>query len=267
MSEKLPLSVSIITFNEEENLPRALESIKDIASEIIVVDSHSTDRTREIAKEYGAKVFEEDWKGHMAQKNSALQKCTQPWILSLDADEEVSPELKEEIIKRIKNPDADGYYVNRKTYHLGKFLNHVWQPDWKLRLVKRSANPHWGGYDPHDKLIIDGKTKKIKRGYLYHYSYKDLYDQFSRLVKYAKVGAESYHRFGKNFSLWHLVVNPTYAFVKEFFIKRGFLDGLVGFEVSVTHAFYVFMKYMFLWEIEKNEKKKAEVSNRDTSAK
>ncbi len=252
--KKLPLSVAIITFNEGQNLPRTLESIKDIASEIVVVDSHSTDNTREIAKSYGAKVYEEDWKGHIKQKNSALEKCTQPWILSLDADEVVSEELKKSIIKAVNKPFADGYYVNRKTFHLGRWLNHAWQPDWKLRLVKKSANPRWGGYDPHDVLIIDGKTAKLK-GFLYHYSYKNIEDHFLRLIKYAKTAANSYHQKGIKFSITKLVSHSIFAFVKEYFLKRGFLDGLPGLEASIGNFIYVFLKYMFLWEIEKNKKK------------
>ncbi len=259
INQKLPLSVSFITFNEESNLPRALDSIKDIASEIIVVDSHSTDKTREIAKKYGAKVYEENWKGHIAQKNSALEKCTQPWILSLDADEEVSPELKNSIIKAIKEPFADGYYLNRKTFHLGRWLNHAWQPDWKLRLVKKSANPRWSGYDPHDVLVINGKTAKLK-GFLYHYSYKNIEDHFQRLIKYAKTAANSYHKQGIKFSFAKLILHSSFAFIKEYFLKRGFLDGLPGLEASIGSFFYVFLKYMFLWEIEKNknDKKKPE---------
>ena len=121
---KLPLCVAIITFNEEENIARTLESIADIASEVIIVDSNSSDRTVAIAKEFGAEIFIEGWKGHIKQKNSALIKCNQPWILSLDADEVVSPELKLAIIEKIINSEADGYYINRKTHYLGKLMNH-----------------------------------------------------------------------------------------------------------------------------------------------
>lgn len=250
-SNKYPLSVAIVSFNEERNIKKTIEGIKDIASQIIVVDSHSTDRTREIAKDFGAEVFEEDWKGYVDQKNSALQKCTQEWILSLDCDEVVTPELKSSIIDAISNPVADGYLINRKTVYLGRPLNYAWQPDWKLRLVKKSAMPRWGGYDPHDSLKIDGKLKKLQ-GDLLHYSYKDLHDHLTKLVRYAMLGAQSYQKIGRRFSFLKLIFHPIGAFMKQLIIKRAFLDGFRGLIVAMSSFIYVFLKYLFLWEIEKD---------------
>lgn len=252
MKEKLPLSVSLISFNEEGNIAKTLSSVKDIASEIIVVDSHSTDKTREIAKSYGARVFEEDWKGHIAQKNSALEKCTQEWVLSLDCDEVVSKELEKSIICSVRNPEADGYFINRKTYYMGRFLKHVWQPDRKLRVVRKSAKPKWEGYNPHDILKIRGSLKNLN-GDLYHYSYKNLEDHFYRTVKYAKLSAQSYYDEGRKFK-WHKpLLNPVSAFAKVFFIQRGFLDGYRGFIIAASSFTYTFLKYVFLWEIERND--------------
>tara|TARA_B100000959_G_scaffold286539_1_gene365675 strand:- start:1185 stop:1961 length:777 start_codon:yes stop_codon:yes gene_type:complete len=251
IQEKLPLSVLLVSFNEEDNIARTLSSIKDIASEIIVVDSNSTDKTRDIAKSYGARVFEEDWKGHIAQKNSALEKCTQEWLLSLDCDEVVSVELKKSIIEKVRKPEADGYFINRKTYYMGRFLNHAWQPDWKLRVAKKAAKPEWDGYNPHDILKINGPIKNL-RGDLYHYSYKNLEDHFCRTVKYAKFSAQSYFKKEKKFR-WHkLLLNPISAFAKVYFIQRGFLDGYRGFIIAASSFTYTFLKYIFLWEIEKN---------------
>ncbi len=247
-SNKYPFSVAIISFNEEKDIKKTLESIRDIAAEIIVVDSHSTDRTREIAEALGAKVFEEDWKGYVGQKNSALQKCTQEWILSLDCDEVVTPELKSSIIDAISNPVADGYLINRKTVYLGRPLNYAWQPEWKLRLVRKSSMPQWEGYDVHETLKIKGKTEKLQ-GYLLHYSYKDLHDHFTKLVKYARLSAQSYQKIGRRFSFLKLVFNPLGAFIKQFIIKRGFLDGFRGLIVAFSSFFYVFLKYLFLWEM------------------
>ncbi len=255
LEEKLPLSVAIITYNEEENLPRTLKAIKDIASEIVIIDSYSTDKTREIAKSYGAKVFVEDWKGFRDQKNSLLDKCFQDWILFLDADEVVSQELKKNIVKALKNPDADGYLINRKTYYAGKFLEHVWQPDWVLRLVKKSANPRWEGGNIHEYLKIDGKVGKLK-GYLYHYSYKDIEDHFKRSLKYAKISAKELHKRGKKFHLHNLILNPTWAFFRQYFLNLGFLDGVRGLAVSMSYLFSTFLKYLFLWELEQKEKDK-----------
>jgi glycosyltransferase involved in cell wall biosynthesis len=247
--QQLPLSISIISFNEENNIDRTLKSIADIASEIIVVDSHSTDRTREIALSFGARVFEENWKGHIEQKNSALEKCTHEWVLALDCDEVVTNELKHSIIEVISKPEADGYCLDRKTVYLGKLLEHAWQPDRKLRLVKRSSSPRWGGYNPHDVLRINGSTKRLK-GDLLHYSHRDARDHFNRVVHYARLVAESYRQNGRKFRLYNLIINPVYAFVKEYFLKMGFRDGIRGLAVAVSVTFYTFLKYYFLWELE-----------------
>ncbi|RMA97263.1 glycosyltransferase family 2 protein [Hydrogenothermus marinus] len=252
---KLPLSVAIITYNEEENIARTLKAIEDIASEIIILDSYSDDKTVEIAKSFQAKIYQEEWKGFKEQKNSLLRKCSQEWILFLDADEVVSKELKEEIIKAIKNPKADGYSINRKTYYAGKFLNHIWQPDYVLRLVKKSANPRWEGGDIHEYLRIDGKVSKLK-GYLYHYTYKDIYEHFQKSIKYAKLSAEDYYRRGKKFHLYNLIINPFWAFSKQYFINLGFLDGIRGLAVAVSYFCNAFLKYLFLWELEQEKKKK-----------
>jgi len=254
MLSKLPLSVAIISFNEEENIGRTLDAIKPIATEIVVVDSHSTDKTVEIAQSYGAKVFTEDWKGHVAQKNSALAKCTGEWVLSLDCDEVVDEELLASIIKSVSKPKADGYIINRRTFYMGKFLKYSWQPDGKLRLVKRSSQPEWGGYDPHDVLTIKGSVEKIVSGDLLHYSYKNIYDHYQRLVKYAKVAAESYNKNGKKFSYFALITKPLFAFIKKYFLKLGFMDGFAGLAVAVSSFIYVYLKYLFLREIQREDK-------------
>ncbi len=248
---KLPLSVSIISFNEENNIERCLESVKDIASEIVVVDSHSQDRTREIAKQYGAKVFEEDWKGHVEQKNSALLKCSEEWVLALDCDEAVSDTLKHSIINALKNPIFDGYEINRKTFYLDRWIEHAWYPDWKLRLVKREK-ARWIGTDPHDKLVVDGKTSRLI-GDLYHYSYKDITDHFKRVVTYAVISADAYVKEGRKSSVLNIFFNPIYGFIKHYLFKGGFLDGIPGLIISVSNFFYTFLKYALIWE--KNRKK------------
>jgi len=247
---ELPLSVSIISFNEAANIGRTLDSIKTIASEIIVVDSHSTDDTRKIALKYGANVYAEDWKGHIRQKNSALEKCTQPWILSLDSDEVVSEALCAAIVAAVRTPGRSGYRINRRTFYLGKLLRYAWQPDWKLRLVRKDADPLWAGYDPHDRLEMAGRSGRLK-GDLIHYSYTDLRDHMQRLVTYAEITANSYHKNGKRFQWHNLLINPPAAFLKKYVMKRAFLDGSQGFFVSMSSFVYVFLKYCFLWEIEK----------------
>ncbi|TCK59513.1 glycosyltransferase family 2 protein [Seleniivibrio woodruffii] len=258
MEKKLPISVAIISFNEEQNIERTLKAVLPFVSEVIIVDSHSTDGTPEIARMLGAKVYDEDWKGHIAQKNSALAKCTMPWILCLDCDEVVDEGLRADIERAVNSGELDGYSVNRRTFYMGKFLKHSWQPDWKLRLVKRDSKPEWGGYDPHDVLKINGKTGKLRGGHLLHYSYKDIYDHYQRLVKYAKIAAQSYHKNGEDFCYCDLVIKPAFAFIKKYILKAGFLDGYAGFAVACSSFIYVYLKYLFLKELldedEKNGK-------------
>ncbi len=251
MEEKIPLSVAVITFNEEEDLPKCLESVKDFASEIVVVDSHSTDNTRDIAKKYGAKVYEEDWKGFGEQKNSAIQKCTQPWILSLDADEVVSPELKKSIIEAVKNPKYDCYEVNRKNFYIGKFIEHVWFPEWRLRLFKKGKGKFEG--DIHETLKCNGKVGRLN-GFLYHYPYKNLEEHYQKSIKYAKIAAETEFRKGKRFKLYNLFLNPFWAFFKMYFLKKGFLDGIRGLSIAKSNSYAKFLKYLFLWELEEKNK-------------
>ncbi|WP_309359190.1 glycosyltransferase family 2 protein [Oryzomonas sp.] len=240
------LSVSVISFNEESNIERCLEAVRDIATEIIVVDSMSTDRTAEIAKACGARVFIEQWKGHVAQKNSAFEKCTCEWILALDCDEVVSPELKRSIVCTIERGECTGYQVNRKTIYLGKWINHAWYPDWNLRLIRRNSGS-WTGLDPHDSLVTAGKVGRLT-GDLYHFSFQDFQDCLQRTVRYAVSASQSYQRDGRRVRFHNLLINPLHGFIKHYFVKKGFLDGLPGFVISVMSAITIFMKYVLLWE-------------------
>jgi glycosyltransferase involved in cell wall biosynthesis len=254
VTERLPLSVAIISFNEETNIGRCLEAVRDLAGEIVVVDSHSTDRTVEIARGLGAKVIAEDWKGHIGQKNSALEKCSCEWILSLDCDEVLSPELKESIRQAVTQGAAEGYRLNRKTFFLGRWIEHAWYPDWKVRLI-RNGTGRWSGFDPHDRLTVAGTTGKLE-GDLYHYSFKNLRDCLERTIRYAANEAGSYAREGRRATFVNILVNPLHGFFKHYVIKRGFLDGLHGFIISVLNGIYVFMKYAILWEMQREQKEK-----------
>jgi glycosyltransferase involved in cell wall biosynthesis len=248
MTEKLPLSVCIIAFNEAANIGRTLESVYRFASEIIVVDSFSTDDTCEIAAKYGAHIYKEEWKGMVAQKNSAISKCCQPWILCLDCDEVVSSMLGANIKAAVASGTHGGYLLNRRSHYLGKRLKHSWYPDKKLRLVRHSAKPHFKGYDPHDKLTVSGSIGELE-GDLTHYSYKNLEDHFLRTVKYARIAAQSYHMAGKKFHWFQALLRACFAFTKRYFIQRGFLDGMHGYIVAMSSFTYVLLKYFFLWEM------------------
>lgn len=254
MQGKLPLSVSMISLNEESNLARTLEQIKPIASEIIIVDSGSTDRTIEIAKSFGAEVYSESWKGHVEQKNSALAKCSQPWILCLDCDEVPSDELINSISNAVIANHDISYYINRRTFYLGKLLKYAWQPDWCLRLVKKASNPVWIGLDPHDELISEFKSAKLN-GDIIHYSYKNIYHHLSKSLEYARISAHSYHKNGKRFSCFKLIINPMINLTRHFIFNAAFLDGFRGLIVGFSAWLSTFMKYIFLWEIEQKKRK------------
>jgi glycosyltransferase involved in cell wall biosynthesis len=244
---KLPLSVSIISFNEEDNLARTLAAVASIASEIVIVDSHSIDGTKQIALEYGAKFFDEDWKGFVGQKNSALNKCLQDWILCLDCDEVVSAELRNEIINVVSQNGKSSFFINRQSFYLNKLMRFTWQPDWQLRLVHRNANPKWQGGDVHESLTADWSVTKIK-GRLYHYSYKNLHHHISVAVKYARLSAKSMYESGKNFGIVNILLNPLITFIKMYIIKGGFIDGVRGFLACIITSFGTFLKYAFLLE-------------------
>lgn len=247
--EKVKLSVAIIAYNEERNIERALSSVS-WADEIIVVDSQSTDRTVEIARRYTDKVVIHPWQGHIAQKNFALSLATNEWVLSIDADEEVSPKLANSIKKILaEGPKFDGYMVKRKVFYLGKWIKHCgWYPDYRIRLVKKDK-AHWGGESVHDLLIVDGKVAKIKDGDLYHYSYRDISDHIAKIQSYTTTMAKNKFELGKRAHWYDLLFRPIFSFVKKYIFQLGFLDGIYGFIICSLTSYYVFLKYLKLWEL------------------
>ncbi len=246
-NDKLALSVSIISYNEEAMLARTLDAIAALASEIIIVDSHSTDGTKQIALEYGAKFFEEDWKGFVRQKNSALDKCSQEWILCLDCDEVVSDELQNEIANVILQNNKIAYSINRQSIYLNKLMRFTWQPDRQLRLVHRSLKPEWQGGEVHEGLAVSGRVAKIN-GKLYHYSYKNIQHHISVAIKYARLSAKTMYENGKSAGIINVVLNPLITFIKMYIIKGGFIDGVRGFLACTISSFGTFLKYAFLLE-------------------
>lgn len=244
---KPSLTVAIIAHNEQDRLPKTLEQIQDIASEIILINSCSTDNTVAVAQSYGAKVFTEEFKGYVEQKNSLIPKCTQDWILFLDADEVVNDDLKAAIVKAIASGNAQAYEMNRLTFYLGKLLKHAWQPNYRLRLVRRAANPKWVGEIVHESLACDDAVARLP-GYIIHYSYRDVNDHFERTIRYAKMSAQSYIKRGKKPSLTKIIFSPVFSFIKLYFIKLGFLDGRAGYIAAQSAFIYTFLKYVFLWE-------------------
>jgi glycosyltransferase involved in cell wall biosynthesis len=253
------LSVVIITFNEELNITRTLESVmplvRDGKGEIIVVDSGSTDRTVEIAKSFGAKVFIEEWKGYATQKNSAIDKAEGDWILSLDADEEVSDALMEEIGEICHGPAEDGfgsengYWLKRRNYFLGRPLRHggFW-PDPKLRMFRRGMG-RVEGRMVHETFQVTGRLGALYCPLLHH-SYPTLSDYIDHMNRYSSLGAEMVAAKVKvRFSVANIVLRPLFTFIYNYIFRLGFLDGREGLLLHLYHAVYVSWKYAKAWEL------------------
>ena len=249
-SNRLPLSISIISLNEEVNLRRCLESAADLAQEIIVVDSGSKDGTLEIAGQYGAHVHHQDWLGHRDQKNVALNLCTQPWVLALDCDEELSPELKASILQFFEDNGPathDGAIMARKVWFLGRWITHGdWYPDRKLRLFKREG-AIWGGSPEHDRVELPGPTM-ILDGDLHHYSFKDIRHYVSKIVTFSDVFLERQRSDGREWSVVDCVFRPWWRFFRAYVLRRGFLDGFPGFWIAIATAFFAFVRYSRRYE-------------------
>ncbi len=241
----IKLSVVIITFNEEKNIERCLTSVKDIADEIVVLDSFSKDKTAEICINHGVKFFQHTFDGHIQQKNRAITYANFPHILSLDADETLSNELTESIKSVKQNFSKDGYYINRLTNYCGHWVKHCgWYPDAKLRLWD-SRKGQWTGTNPHDKYELiegDNYTGHLK-GDILHYSYYTLSDHYKQVEYFTNIASKAYFEKGKKASVFNLVVNPIAKFVNHYILNLGFLDGKAGFLISKISAYATYLKY------------------------
>lgn len=245
----MKISAVIITHNEEKRLEPALKSLKDIVSEIIVVDSFSTDGTVKLAKKFGSRIYKREWTNYADQKNYANQKASYPWILSLDADERLSPELRREIQElKEKEPEAAGFSMPRQTYYLGKWILHSgWYPDRKIRLFKKDK-AFWKGEYVHEKLVIEGQVRKLASP-IYHFTYQDIRDHMERINQFSTLGAKKLYAEGKKCRWYHLALLPAQRFTKSFFLKAGILDGFAGFVIAVLHSYAIFARYAKLKEI------------------
>jgi glycosyltransferase involved in cell wall biosynthesis len=251
----MTLSVCIITFNEEANIRRTLESVKSIADEIIVVDSQSTDSTVALAQSFGAKVFIEAWKGFAPQKNSALAKASCDWVLSLDADEEVSPELAESIralLHAPSPPPLNGYQMARRNLYMGRWIRHSgYYPDRKLRFIKRGA-AQFELRAVHEDLKMEGPTGLLS-GDLIHHAYPTLEGFIEHANRYSSLGAGMVvEKHAVGFSIVNVLLRPLVRFIYSYFFRLGFLDGREGLLVYMNHAMYVSWKYAKAWEMSRN---------------
>ena len=252
----LPISLSIIAQNEEANLARCLQSATGLAEEIIVVDSGSKDRTREIAESFGAEVTHQDWLGHRDQKNVALKLCTRPWVLALDCDEELSPELRESIEKFFRDGLSDkfsGAEFNRKVWFLGRWITHGdWYPDRKLRLFRREL-ARWGGSPEHDYIEMECPITRLN-GDLHHFSFPTTNRYIEKINVYADVFLQRQKAEGARWSLFTNIARPIWRFFRAYILRRGFLDGFPGLWIAIATAFSAFVRYSRKFEDAQNDR-------------
>jgi len=264
---KLPISVTIITRNEEARISDAIRSVQSFASEIIVVDSHSSDRTVEIAQALGAKVVPHPFEGFGQQKNFAQSQATQEWVLNLDADERVSPELEHEL-RRLFEGGAfeepvtgrvDGFYLPRKTWYLNRWVMHGgWYPNYLLRLARRERS-QWTEPSLHEALEVKGKTAKL-RFPLEHFSFPDQRSHILKNIEYAAHASRALAQKGRKAGWLDLSVRPIYKFFDVYLLKRGFLDGMAGFLIAVHSAYAVFLRYAHRYEETEAKKRNAKAT-------
>jgi glycosyltransferase involved in cell wall biosynthesis len=243
------LSVITLTLNEEHNIRDCLESVR-WADEIVVIDAGSTDRTLDIAREFTPHVFVFPWKGYGAARNTAIARTTGEWILWLDADERVTPELAAEIqgIVGSDRIDAEGYAVARRAYFCGKWIRHCgWYPSRVVRLFHRGS-AHFSETRVHEQLVIEGRVEDSRHDLL-HFTDPDLKHYFEKFNGYTSLAAEDLQGAGRKFRISDLIVKPMFTLVKMYLLRLGFLDGMHGLVLSIASAAYVFAKYAKLWEL------------------
>lgn len=256
----LPLSLAVTACNEEKRLPSCLGSVGDLVREIIVVDSGSTDGTLAIASEAGARIVHQEWLGHSAQKQVALDACTQPWVLILDCDEELSPRLRSSILGFFRSGDSEWFHgcrFNRKVRFLGRWITHGdWYPDAKLRLVRRDR-ASMGGNASHDVVLVDGAVKRL-RGDLLHDSFPTIRSYLDKIAPFADEFAARKRDEEQRWSLWANLFHPFWRFLRGYVFRLGFLDGFPGFWIAFATSFSVFVRYSRLYEEEVGERQKEE---------
>lgn len=249
MNNKIPISIAIITKNEEKRLPPCLRSVS-FADEIIVVDSGSTDKTVQIAQEFGCRVFTEDWKGYGPQKNSAIEKCKNEWILLLDADERLAAGAKE-IIEKVQWPQATAFRFRRKNYLHAKWLKHSgYWPDWQIRLINKSHGSFQGTI--HEQWVTDGSILDLE-ACIEHYAFSNYSDMLKTLDEYSTVIARELYASGKRANSLSPILHGAGMFFKILVLEKGLLDGMDGLVTALTKAGGSFFKYAKLLELQRGQ--------------
>lgn len=255
------ITAFIVCKNEETHIGPCIDSVA-FCDEILVIDSFSTDRTPQICHEKGVRFLQRAWPGYREQKAFGLEESTHSWVFNLDADERVTPELRESILQVLQQDalaaqgkaaaTVHGYRLNRIVYFLDRWWRRGgWYPEYRVRLVRKGF-VEWGGVDPHEKPIVQGPVETLA-GELEHYTYRDITAMFSRLSSHAAVAGNEECKRGVQFKLHLVVLNPLLRFVKFYIFKRGYREGLAGFIVAVSEAYYTFMKYATLWDCSRNK--------------
>lgn len=246
------ISAAIITFNEEKNLRRCLESLKEVADEIVVIDSFSTDKTEEIALEFGARFIKNPFKGHIEQKNFAISQASYSYVLSLDADEALSEELKQSILAVKKDLNEKAYSFFRRTRYVDQWIYHCgWYPDEKVRLFDRNF-AYWGGHNPHDIIHLkDGVKAHRLKGDLLHYSYNSVSEHIEQTHRFTSIAAKVAFDQGVRTGPLSIFIRTFFKFLRDYFFKRGFLEGHYGLIICMINSLSVFLKYTKIYELQR----------------
>ncbi len=246
---KIKISACIITFNEEHNIGECLESLAWV-DEIIVIDSGSTDRTEEICKKNGARFFVHSFTGFRDQKNAALEKASNDWIISLDADERVTAGLREEILLLLEEHRLDGYHIPRLNHYGHKLIKHSgWYPDNKIRLWRKSKGK-WIGRNVHEKVEVNGRVGFCKNG-IVHFTFRSVSDHLKKIDLYSSLAARERANAGERFSLMKLLCKPPAKFIRSYMLKLGFLDGIEGIIIAMMSCSMKFLEEVKLRELTK----------------
>tara|TARA_B110000091_G_scaffold37630_1_gene40468 strand:- start:185 stop:940 length:756 start_codon:yes stop_codon:yes gene_type:complete len=248
------ISAAIITFNEEKNIERCITSLRNVADEVVIIDSGSTDRTVEIAKDLKATIFTNPFKGHIQQKNFAITKTQYDWVISLDADEALSEELTASILAVKENLKGSGYIFSRLTNYCGKWIKHCgWYPDKKLRLFKKHEGK-WGGKNPHDKYLLNDPGNEVHlKGDLLHYTFYHVSEHRAQIVKFTDIAAQSLFELGKKSNWFKIIVKSIFKFIRNYILKRGFLDGITGFHICRLSAHATYLRYYKLMKLQQSK--------------
>ena len=250
MSNPVQISVVIITFNEERNIGRCIDSVREVADDMVVVDSFSTDRTQEICESKGVRFVQHAFEGHIQQKNYAITQARFAHVLSLDADEELNDTLIQSIKKIKTNWVADGYSMNRLTNYCGHWVRYCgWYPDVKLRLWD-SRKGAWGGINPHDEYFMnEGAITEHMAGDILHYSYHSVSDHYKQVDYFTSISAKAYFEKGIRSNYLKIYLNPIHKFIRDYFFKLGVLDGRAGFTICRISAYATYLKYLKLYRL------------------